>query len=73
MKRIQNYTVQRIHLEGFGFIEIEENVGDGWKIDLFPRGSENDEGSLLLESNFAANGDKYFQHISGIRKKTTTP
>jgi hypothetical protein len=62
MKTIRNLTKQQIYLEGFGEIEIEENLSGEWQIDLFPRGSENDRTKIQLETTFSSVGDKYFEY-----------
>lgn len=62
MKTIKNLTKQQIHLEGFGEIEIKENLSGEWQIDLFPRGSENDRTKIQLETTFSSIGDKYFEY-----------
>ncbi len=61
MKKITNLTKQEIHLEGFGFIEIEESLDGIWNVDVFPRGSFNDKGSIRIESTFSGSGDKHFE------------
>lgn len=67
MKKINNLTSQQILLEGFGFIEISEDVCGRWKLDLFPRGSENHEEELILETRMESHGDKYFAPVKDIR------
>lgn len=62
MKTIRNLTKQQIYLEGFGEIEIKENLSGEWQIDLFPRGSENDRTKIQLETTFSSIGDKYFEY-----------
>lgn len=62
-------TIQQIYLDGFGFIEIAEG-GDGvWRVDLFPRNSENDPEKILIESTMDANSTKYFVFPSEIAKQ----
>lgn len=69
MKKISNFTKQEIYLEGFGTIEISESTWNGiWKIDLFPRGFENDPEKLLIEVKLNANSDKYFASINAAKK-----
>ncbi len=48
MKMIKTLCSQQILLEGFGFIEISEDLDGRWKLDLFPRGSENHKENLIL-------------------------
>lgn len=61
MKKIRNLTIQEIHLENFGYIEIAEDLDGRWKIDLFPRNADNARENILLETNFQHTGDKYFE------------
>lgn len=62
MKEIRNLIKQQIILEGFGYIEISENLSGEWQIDLFPRGSENDRKKIQIETTFSNKGDKYFEY-----------
>ena len=63
-----NLNSQQILLEGFGFIEISEDLEGRWKVDLFPRGSENNEDELILEVRMNSYGDKYFSTVKNIRE-----
>lgn len=69
MKKITNLTKQIIHLEGFGGIEISEDSDGTWCVDFFPRGYENNEEALKIETCLKNCGDKYIQSIETIRKK----
>jgi hypothetical protein len=62
MKYIKNLTKQEIVLEGFGVIEIKENLSGEWQIDLFPRGYENDRNKIQIETTFSSIGDKIFEY-----------
>ncbi len=62
MKYIKNLTKQEIVLEGFGIIEIKENLSGEWQIDLFPRGYENDRNKIQIETTFSSTGDKIFEY-----------
>jgi hypothetical protein len=62
MKTIKNLTKQEIVLEGFGVIEIKENLSGEWQVDLFPRNSKNNREKIQIETTFSAIGDKYFEY-----------
>ena len=62
MKYIKNLTKQEIVLEGFGVIEIKENLVGEWQIDLFPRGYDNNREKIQIETTFSSNGSKYFEY-----------
>ncbi len=62
MKTIRNLTKQEIVLEGFGVIEIKENLSGEWQIDLFPRGFENDRTKIQIDTSFSSTGSKYFEY-----------
>ena len=62
MKYIKNLTKQEIVLEGFGVIEIGENLSGEWQIDLFPRGYENDRNKIQIETTFSSRGNKIFEY-----------
>jgi hypothetical protein len=69
MKKITNLTKQVIFLEGFGALEISEDKDGVWLIDFFPRGYENNEDALKIETVMKNYGDKYIQSVKTIRKK----
>ncbi len=73
MKKIFNLASQRIILEGFGVIEVEETTDGKWKLDLFPRESDNDEDKILFEVCLKPYGDKYFSAIESVRKVLNKP
>lgn len=62
MKTIRNLTKQEIVLEGFGVIEIKENLSGEWQIDLFPRGFENNRTKIQIDTSFSSTGSKYFEY-----------
>jgi hypothetical protein len=61
MKTIRNLTAQKIILEGFGEILIEESYSGEWCIDLFPRNTENDRNKIFIDTSFSSTGSKYFE------------
>jgi hypothetical protein len=68
MKDIKIFNKIEVYLEGFGFIEITEAQIEGnWHMDLFPRGTENDEKKLLVCLD-KAHGDKTFSFVSHLRE-----
>ncbi len=62
MRTIRNLNGQQVFLEGFGFIEINENLSGEWQVDLFPRGSRNDRTKIQIETTFSDSGDKCFEY-----------
>lgn len=62
MLKIRNLSKQEIVLEGFGFIEISENLSGEWLVDLFPRGSQNNSDKILIETSFSSHGNKHFEY-----------
>lgn len=62
MKTIRNLSKQEVVLEGFGVIEIKENLVGEWQIDLFPRGSNNNRNKIQIETSFSETGGKYFEY-----------
>lgn len=62
MKTIRNLTKQEIVLEGFGVIEIKENLSGEWQVDLFPSGFENDRTKIQIDTSFSSIGSKYFEY-----------
>jgi hypothetical protein len=69
MKYIKNLSKQIIYLEGFGAIEVSEDHDGVWVIDFFPRGYENNEAMLKMETCLKGFGDKYIQSIKSVRKQ----
>lgn len=69
MKRINNRTKQLIYLEGFGTISIEESFDGIWEIDLFPRGYDNNEEALKIETVMNGYGDKHIMSIKSVQNK----
>lgn len=67
MEKITTLRSEKVFLKDFGYIQIDEGSDGRWHIDLFPRGSENDEEKILLESTMRAGSDKYFSGIGAIR------
>lgn len=48
MKEIKNLRSQKIHLDGFGWIEISESEDGYWHLDLTPPFSENELKNLRI-------------------------
>lgn len=67
MKTIRNLTKQEVILEGFGAIEIKEQLDGEWLVDFYPHGFDNNEEKMSV--NMCRSGAKFFENLENLRKR----
>lgn len=66
MKKIRNFTIQHIELEGFGMLEIEEGFDGGWKLHLAPIAFSGLDKIHVSLGDYK--GGRYYHYASNLRK-----